>query len=92
MWARLRSLDKKVHWGYYRFDLPMSSQKILDQMILGRGDFHRITIPEGLTLKEIAELLEREGLAEQKEFLREVENPEILSKVYHMLLSNKLAP
>jgi UPF0755 protein len=78
-WARLRTLDKKIHWGLYRFQLPMAPQEVLDQMILGRGVFHRITIPEGFTLNEIAELLERQGLAGRKEFLSEVGDPETLS-------------
>jgi len=79
LWARLWSLDKKIHWGIYRFELPMAPRKVLNRMVLGQGIFHRITIPEGLTLTEIASLLEREGLGNKERFLKEAGNPELLS-------------
>ena len=79
LWARLWSLDKKIHWGLYRFELPMAPRKVLNRMVLGQGVFHRITVPEGLTLTEIASLLERQGLGDREKFLKEAGNPELLS-------------
>ncbi|NIO09634.1 MAG: endolytic transglycosylase MltG [Deltaproteobacteria bacterium] len=81
LWARMWSLDKRIHWGVYRFDLPMAPRKVLDQMVLGRGVFHRITVPEGLTQKDIARLLEKEGLVTSASFLKTAKNPEILPKL-----------
>jgi len=79
LWARVWSLDKRIHWGLYRFELPMAPRKVLDQMVLGRGVFHRITVPEGLTQRDIAHLLEKEGLASSEKFLSAANNPAILS-------------
>jgi len=79
LWARVWSLDKRIHWGLYRFELPMAPRKVLDQMVLGRGVFHRVTVPEGLTQRDIAHLLEKEGLANSEEFLKAANNPAILS-------------
>lgn len=81
IWGRLSASDKKIHWGVYRFDLPLSLKEILDQMRLGKGVFHRLTIPEGLTLKEIAHLLEREGIAAKEKFLSESSDTELLGHV-----------
>lgn len=79
LWARLLALDKKIHWGVYRFDLPIAPREVLDRMVLGRGLFHRITIPEGLALNEIADLLGREGATGKEKFLKEARSTEVLS-------------
>ena len=79
LWARLLALDKKIHWGVYRFDLPIAPREVLDRMVLGRGLFHRITVPEGLALNEIADLLVREGATDEEKFLKEARSTEILS-------------
>ena len=79
LWARLWALDKKIHWGVYRFDLPIAPHELLDRMVPGRGLFHRITIPEGLALNEITDLLGREGATDEEKFLNEARSTEILS-------------
>lgn len=80
-WARLWGLDKKIHWGLYRFELPLPPRQVLDQMQLGKGLFHRVTVPEGLTVREIAELLEKAAIADKERFLAEAARPEILSLI-----------
>lgn len=79
LWVRLWDLDKKIHWGLYRFELPLAPREVLDRMVLGRAVFHRITVPEGLSLGETADLFDREGLADKEGFLKEARNPELLS-------------
>jgi UPF0755 protein len=48
-------------------------------MVLGIGAFRRVTVPEGLTLAEIADLMESAGLADRERLLKEAESPELLS-------------
>jgi UPF0755 protein len=79
LWARLWAMDKKVHWGVYRFGFPVAPRDVLDRMVLGRGVFHRITVPEGLSLKEVADLLDREGSVDKDQFLKEARDKELLS-------------
>lgn len=81
LWARLWGLDKKIHWGIYRFELPLPPRRVLNQMMLGKGVFHRITIPEGLTVKEVAELLEKGAIADRDRFLAEAASRQLLSLV-----------
>ncbi|MBI1993635.1 MAG: endolytic transglycosylase MltG [Deltaproteobacteria bacterium] len=81
LWARLWRLDKKIHWGLYRFELPLPPRQVLDQMQLGKGLFHRVTVPEGLTVREIAELLEKAAIADKERFLAEAAKAELLSRV-----------
>ncbi len=47
--------------GEYRFEPPVNPKKIMLQMIAGKILLHPVTIPEGLTLKEIARLLEEKA-------------------------------
>jgi UPF0755 protein len=79
LWARIRGSDKKIQWGLYRFDPSLSPREVLDLMVLGKGVFYSVTIPEGLTVKEIANLLEKMQVADREKFLTEAVNPELLA-------------
>ncbi len=79
LWARLSAMDKKIRWGLYRFELPLSPREVLNRMVLGRGLLYRITIPEGLTVRKIADLLEKREMAKKGRFLAEATDPELLS-------------
>lgn len=77
--ARVQGVDKKVHRGLYRFDRPVSPLAVLDGMVLGRTVFHKVTIPEGFTVRQIRELLVARGLVDRNAFDRELAHPETLS-------------
>lgn len=79
LWARLLLVEKKIHWGRYQFELPLPPREVLDRMVLGRGVFRRVTIPEGRTVREIADLLEEAGIARKERFLAEAKRPELPS-------------
>ena len=81
VWARLLSVERKIHWGRYLFELPQSPQEVLDQMLLGRGAFRRITVPEGLTVAEIATLVEDAAIAGKGRFLAEARDPLLLARL-----------
>jgi UPF0755 protein len=78
LWARLTGVEKKIHWGVYRFDASLSPRDILERMVLGKGIFQTVTIPEGLTVKEIAELLDHMQIADSEQFLAAAADPETL--------------
>ena len=79
LWARLNGLEKKIHQGLYRFETAVPSREILERLVTGRGIFQTVTIPEGLTVKEIAELLEKMQIADEQKFLAETGNPNLLA-------------
>jgi UPF0755 protein len=81
LWARYSGLEKKIHWGLYRFELPLSPSEILNRMALGQGVFWRVTIPEGLTVKEIGDLLGKMGIVPQEEFLAAAHDPDLLASL-----------
>ena len=81
LWARLWKLDTKIHWGFYRFELPLAPATLLDQMVVGKGLFYRVTIPEGLRLKEIADVLQEAGIADKERLMAEAADPDLLSEL-----------
>jgi UPF0755 protein len=80
-WARLKGVETKIHLGLYRFEGPVSAREILERLVAGKGMFHKITLPEGLSLKEIADLLGKMQVADADKFLTEASAPELLESL-----------
>ena len=81
LWARATGVEKKIHQGLYRFDAPVPGREILDRLITGRGIFQTVTVPEGLTVREIAELLDKMQIADKSKFLAHAEDPGLLGRL-----------
>lgn len=67
--ARFLGKDREVRAGEYRFHTSMSPQEVLDMLCRGTVVLHKVTIPEGWTVKQIAAALEQEGFATREEIL-----------------------
>jgi len=68
--ARLRGVDTSIKFGEYQLSNRMSSNEVLNKIIRGEQIKYSITIPEGLTLVQIAKLYYKKGLAEKDEFIQ----------------------
>ncbi|MGH7931473.1 MAG: endolytic transglycosylase MltG [Candidatus Binatia bacterium] len=79
LWARLRRVETKIHLGLYRFEAPVPAREILERLTTGKGMFYKVTIPEGLTVKEIAALLAKMQIADGEKFLTVASAPELLA-------------
>jgi len=79
LWARFSGAEKKLHPGLYRFEAGVAPREVLDRLVNGKGIFQTVTIPEGLTVKEIATLLDRMRIADGQRFLVEAANPSLLA-------------
>ena len=79
LWARFSGAEKKLHPGLYRFEAGVPPREVLDRLVNGKGIFQTVTIPEGLTVKEIATLLDRMRIADRQRFLVEAANPNLLA-------------
>jgi UPF0755 protein len=63
--ARVRGVDRSVQAGVYEFPPGTSSWKVLDVLARGAAVSRKFTVPEGLTIPEIAALAaERLGVPE----------------------------
>jgi peptidoglycan lytic transglycosylase G len=81
LWARLSGLEKKIHLGLYRFEDPAPAWDILDRLATGKGVFYKITVPEGMTVKEIAALLGKMKIGDSEKFLAEASAPGLLASL-----------
>jgi UPF0755 protein len=79
LWARLNGADKKIHQGLYQFEANVTAREVLDRLVSGKGIFQTVTIPEGLTVKEIAALLEKMQIANKEKFLVAAADPNLLA-------------
>jgi UPF0755 protein len=77
--ARLRGNDKHLKAGEYRLSASMTPIQILDTLVSGEVNLHVITIPEGYTYKQIAQELERLGLADATLFMQTASDPEVVA-------------
>ncbi|MDQ0287045.1 UPF0755 protein [Desulfofundulus luciae] len=68
-YTRLKGVDGRLKAGPYTFSTAQSLPEIVNELVKGPDEGRVFTIPEGFNLKQIAELLEREGLVTRRDFL-----------------------
>jgi UPF0755 protein len=73
--------SKSLKAGEYLFNLPLSLKGILEMLTEGKVYLHSLTIPEGLTRKEIARHLDSLGFTNEEEFLAASSKTEIISSL-----------
>jgi UPF0755 protein len=78
LWARFNGSEKKVHQGLYRFESSVAPWEVLERLVSGKGIFFSVTIPEGLTIKEIADLLDKMQIADREKFLAAATDTNVL--------------
>lgn len=81
LWARLLGYDKKIKSGRYRLKVNSRAYDVLKILSQGGKKSSLITIPEGYTIKQIATLLENEGICRQNEFIEECRNKVLLESL-----------
>lgn len=77
-WARWNALDRSVRSGDYRFVEPLAPVDVLAVLRSPTAALHRITIPEGDTLQQIAALLASAGFGGADAFLCLAQDPNFL--------------
>jgi len=79
--ARLSGDDKRLRAGEYALSTAMSPLEIIDILANGKVLLHRLTIPEGYTIDQIAAEVEKAGLASAEEFSRLARDPSLVSEL-----------
>jgi UPF0755 protein len=69
-----------IKTGTYRFNIPATQLAIRSVLISGRQILTKVTIPEGVTLKKTAQILEESGVCEGAAFLDAVSDPAVLEE------------
>ena len=70
LFVRNQGLDRHLKAGKYDLSPSMSLPEIIDRLQRGQLNLISFTIPEGLTLEQIAASLERQGVANGETFLK----------------------
>jgi UPF0755 protein len=73
--ALIRGDDKKLKAGEYALSPSMTPIQVLETLIGGQSYLHRLTIPEGYTLKQIAEKMNRYEFGQSDEFIKLANDP-----------------
>ncbi|WP_448383378.1 endolytic transglycosylase MltG [Desulfosoma sp.] len=63
-YARIHGLADKMKAGEYRFPPAAPPRLVLDTLVQGKVVVHKVTIPEGATVKDVARLVAKTGLVE----------------------------
>jgi UPF0755 protein len=69
---------KRLQAGEYRFDHPMSAREVIDKLARGDVFLRPITFPEGLTLRQMAQIYERDGGGSRADFLKAAGNTALI--------------
>ena len=76
--GKSQSADRKVHAGEYELNPGMTPAEILSKLLNGQVLLHPLTIPEGLTITQIADVVSQQGLTDREEFLRLAKDREFI--------------
>ena len=77
--ARLKGYDKKIKAGEYLLASNLSPRSVLEVIVSGKVRLHRITIPEGYHLRQIARAVAEAGFGTDAEFLKAATDPALVS-------------
>jgi len=71
----------KIRAGEYEFTTRMLPLEVLDALVKGQVRRHLVTIPEGYTLSQIAQLLEDLNIVDKKGFVQKASSPAFISSL-----------
>ena len=72
--------EHRLQAGEYHFDRPLTSIEVVDQLLRGQVYVRPITFPEGLTIREMAKVFEKEGLGQAETFIRVSNHHELIAE------------
>lgn len=79
--ARLEGMDDKIKAGTYRFTDGMSPREILRKLVAGEVYAFRFTVPEGYSIYQVAELLDKRGIFRKEAFLARCFDKSLLTEL-----------
>ncbi len=79
--ARLKAYDRKIMTGEYALSTPITPLAILEALTNGKIRLHRLAIPEGFNIKQIAQRVESSGFLRKEKFIKAATDPEFAKKM-----------
>jgi Predicted periplasmic solute-binding protein len=81
LYVFLQNYESELKAGEYEFQAGISLPQIVDKLVRGDVIVRRITIPEGFTINQIADLLEQNNVISGEAFLRKAYDSEFAIKL-----------
>jgi UPF0755 protein len=75
LFARYRGQAESLRAGEYAFAPNLRAREVLDRLAAGAVMTHRVVVPEGLRMEEVAARIEAAGLGSAAEFLSVARDP-----------------
>lgn len=79
LWARITGNDKRIKAGRYEFRVPSRIRDVLRKMVRGEVLNIRVTIPEGVTICEVAQRFQYKAGMDSAEFMNLVRDSSLIS-------------
>ena len=73
--ARIKGSEKRLKAGEYLLSAAMTPLQLLDIMVKGTVKLHKLTIPEGYNLYQIADLVDTANLGTKTDFIQAATDP-----------------
>jgi UPF0755 protein len=80
MVARLKGYDKRVKAGEYALSATMTPIQIMEKLVKGEVELYKLTVPEGLNIYQIADLVARAGFARNSAFIKAATDADLAHK------------
>ncbi|MCA9472207.1 MAG: endolytic transglycosylase MltG [Nitrospira sp.] len=71
----LSRADRKIQPGEYKLHAGLTPKEILERLAEGKVYYHSVTIPEGYTISQIANVLSKKGLVDKTRFVWLTKDP-----------------
>ena len=78
--ARFKGMDKHLKAGEYLLSAAMAPHQILEKMVKGAVNLHKLTVPEGYNISQIAVLVENAEFGTKSDFIKKATNAALASK------------
>ena len=78
--ARIKGLDKHLKAGEYLLSATMPPRQVLEIMVKGAVNLHKLTVPEGYSISQIAVLVENAKFGSKDDFIKTASNTDLAAK------------
>lgn len=79
--ARWKGFARNLQAGEYRISPQMTPLEVLGSLSRGKVVLHRVTIPEGFNIRQVARRLDEKGLADADAFLGAATDPQLAQQL-----------
>lgn len=80
MIARLKGYDKRLKAGEYALSATMAPIQIMEKLVKGEVELYKLTVPEGLNIYQIADLVAQAGFAQNSSFIEAATDADLARK------------